>query len=261
MAGFKTDASMARKIRVKGHVVGVGSGESDSKSEMSDYVDGQIGNPGLLPKRRNMMKATRRPFSQGALLSAGLFMVLVGGGRVAQGAAEHVRWDILSLNATTTPPTLNPGGVAYASARNPSSLKIKLTGSGTFVAPASGGESSAVTGGGTWVTYSGCPGACTPTGSGAYEVTRLASWEFGNLATGAFIDNIADGERVNGNAVLRIQYSDGSSGVLGVLCHGAGGKDGIAEGVIATKDFVTYVDAEAPDGPSVDKNRTIFHFE
>ncbi len=100
------------------------------------------------------------------------------------------------------------------------------------------------------------------TGSGGYEVTRLASWEFGNLATGAFIDNIGDAnERVNGNAILRIQYSDGSSGVLGVLCHGTGGRDGIAEGVIATKDFVTYVDAEAPGLPSVDKNRTLFHFE
>jgi hypothetical protein len=208
------------------------------------------------------MKATRRSFSRGALLSVALLMVLAGGVRVVQGAAEHVRWDVVSLDATTTPPTINPGGVAYAFARNPSSLKIKLTGTGTFVAPASGGESSAVTGGGTWVTYSGCPSACTPTGSGTYEVTRLASWEFGNLAIGALIDNVGDlNERVNGNAILRIQYSDGSSGVLGVLCHGAGGRDGIAEGVIATKDFVTYVDAEAPGAPSVDKNRTIFHFE
>lgn len=208
-----------------------------------------------------MRSETRRISRVALVLVAVLLAVIVGSHKVRGDGAQHVSWDIISLNATTTPLTLNPGGVAYASARNPSSLKIKLTGSGTFVAPASGGESSAVTGGGTWETFSGCPSACKSTGGGGYVVTKLASWEFGNLATGPFIDNISDGERVNANAVLLIQYSDGSSGVLGVLCHGAGGRDGIAEGVIATKDFVTYVDSEAPDGPSVDKNRTIFHFE
>ena len=178
-----------------------------------------------------------------------------------QAQAQHVRWDIISLNATTTPPTLNPGGVAYATTKNPTSLKIKLSGFGTFVAPASGGPSSAATGGGTWQTFSGCPSACTSTGSGTYWVTRLARWEFANFSTGAFIDNIGDvNERLNGNAVLLIQYSDGSSGTLGVGCHGPGAPAGIVEGVIATKDFVTYWDAQAPTG-GVDANRTIFHFE
>jgi hypothetical protein len=197
-----------------------------------------------------------------ALVSVAVLLALTVGSRKVRGdGAQQVRWDIISLNAMTMPFTLNPGGVAYASARNPSSLKIKLTGAGTFVAPASGGESSAVTGGGSWQTFSGCPSACVSTGSGVYEVTRLASWEFSNLAATSFIDNISDDNRANGNAVLLIQYSDGTSGVLGVLCHGPDGRDGIAEGVIATKEFVTYVDAEAPGAPSVNKNRTVFHLE
>jgi hypothetical protein len=151
--------------------------------------------------------------------------------------------------------------VAYATARNPTSLKIKLTGSGTFVAPASGGESSAVTGGGTWETFKGCPSACVSTGGGSYSVTRLASWEFASLQIGGPNFNAIGPNGANGNAVFRIQYSDGSEGILGVGCHGFGAPDGIVEGVIATKDFVTYWDAEAPDGPNVNKNRTGFQIE
>ena len=33
------------------------------------------------------------------------------------------------------------------------------------------------------------------------------------------------------------------------------------EGVIATKGYFTYLDAEEAGAPSVDKNRTSFHFE
>jgi len=62
----------------------------------------------------------------------------------------------------------------------------------------------------------------------------------------------------NGNAILRIQYSDGSEGVLGVGCHGPGAPAGIQEGVIATKDFVTYWTAQPP-APGVNANRTSFH--
>jgi len=170
--------------------------------------------------------------------------------------ADHVRWDIISLDTSTTPPTQNPGGVAFAAARNPSSLTIKLTGSGTFVAPANGGQSGAVTGGGTWETFNGG----VSTGSGSYQVTRLARWAFANSQTGVFIDNNGDVNlRANGSAVLAIEYSDGSIGTLGVGCHGPGAPDGIVEGVIATKDYVTYWDAQAPVG-GVDANRTIFHF-
>jgi hypothetical protein len=184
-----------------------------------------------------------------ALLSTALLLP------VARAAADHIRWDIIHFNAATTPPTVSPGGVAFAAASNPSTLTIKLTGSGTFVGPASGGTSSGVTGGGTWETFSGN----TSTGSGTYEVRELISWQFANFATpGSVIDEVGGGTRANGNAVLRITYSDGSEGVLGVGCHGPGAPGGILEGVIATKGFVTYWNAQAPVG-GVDANRTLFH--
>ena len=184
---------------------------------------------------------------------AGLLCMTVGL-PVVQGSADQVRWDIISLNPSTTPATLSSGGVAFAAARNPSNLTIKLTGSGTFIGPASGGTSSGVTGGGTWETFSGM----TSTGNGTYEVTELASWHFSNLQTGSFIDLIDDGSRANGVAVFRIRYSDGSEGVLGVGCHGPGAPDGTLEGVIASKGPVTYWDAQAPMN-GVNANRTIFH--
>jgi len=187
--------------------------------------------------------------SLAALLSTALLLP------VARAAADHIRWDIIHFNAATTPPTVSPGGVAFAAASNPSTLTIKLTGSGTFVGPASGGTSSGVTGGGTWETFSGN----TSTGSGTYEVRELSSWQFANFATaGSVIDEVGGGTRANGNAVLRITYSDGSEGVLGVGCHGPGAPAGILEGVIATKGFVTYWNAQAPVG-GVDANRTLFH--
>ena len=40
--------------------------------------------------------------------------------------------------------------------------------------------------------------------------------------------------------------------------QGPGAPAGIVEGVITTKDYVTYWDAQAPVG-GVDANRTIFH--
>ena len=184
------------------------------------------------------------------------------GSRLVRGQADHVRWDIVHLNPSTTPPTLSAGGEAFASAISgsaPSGLKIKLTGSGTFVAPESGGTSSAVTGGGTWQTFSGCPSACISTGTGTYQVTKLVSWEFANLSTGTFIDLIGDvNERANGTAVLRIEYSDGSLGTLGIGCHGPGAPVGIQEGIIATKGFVTYWTGEVPSA-TLNKNRTTFH--
>ena len=173
---------------------------------------------------------------------------------VVQGSADHVRWDIINL-AFTTPPTVSAGGFAIAAARNATPTRtIKLTGSGTFLGPSSGGTSSGVKGGGKWETFSGA----TKTGSGTYEVRELISWQFANLQTTGNIDLIDHGPAANGNAVLRIAYSDGSEGVLGVGCHGPGAPAGILEGVIASKDFVTYWDAQAPAGV-VNANRTVFH--
>jgi len=172
---------------------------------------------------------------------------------------DHVRWDIISL--TASPLTARAGGVAFASAITGSSLspdwKIKFTGSGTFVAPTSGGGSGAVTGGGTWETFSGG----VSSGSGTYTVTKLASWVFANLQLPVLNNLIASPDQVaaNGTAVLVIEYSDGSQGTLGVGCHGPGAPNGIEEGVIATKGYVTYWTGEVPGALTVDKNRTLFN--
>src|SRR5262249_34727128 len=111
--------------------------------------------------------------------------------------------------------------------------------------------------GGTWETFVGE----VSTGRGTYEVSGVASWQFANFQPPEppFIDLIGDvNERANGNAVLQIEYSDGSRGILGVGCHGTGASDGILEGVIATKDFATYWKQQAPV-PEIDENRTVFH--
>ena len=149
------------------------------------------------------------------------------------------------------PGPLNPGGHASATAPNGGDT-ITLTGSGTFVAPASGG-SSAATGGGTWTTSSGA--------SGTYTVTGLVSWVNAGPqgpTTPPFIDNIDHGTRVNGTAVLRITFSDGSRGVLTIGCHGPGAPPGIFEGIATTKGYTTYYNVPDPV-PGVDAGRTNFH--
>ncbi|CAN5548798.1 hypothetical protein BH20ACI3_BH20ACI3_38920 [soil metagenome] len=205
------------------------------------------------------MKTQRRWFLAVSIVTLGMVLAMTIGSRRVDGKADHVRWDIISLALTSPLVTQNPGGEAFAFAYhtpgNPSLAKIRLTGAGTFVAPASGGSSGAVTGGGTWETS----GPGLPESSGTYRVTKLVSWVFANLQSGAFIDNIGDtAERANGTAVLLIEYNDGSKGMLGIGCHGPGAPNGILEGVIATKGFVTYWNGELPT-PGVDKNRTIFH--
>lgn len=204
------------------------------------------------------MQTGVRCMSSVAVGSVAVLLATTVGLQVVRGQAQHASWDIINL-AFTTPPTITAGGVAFATTKNPSSLKIKLTGSGTFVAPASGGPSNAVTGGGTWETFSGCPSACISTGSGTYWVTGLVSWEFDNLQL-PILNDLIGPNAANGTAVLRIRYSDGNEGILGIGCHGPGAHDGIVEGVIATKNFVTYWDAAVPVG-GVNENRTIFHIE
>jgi hypothetical protein len=171
----------------------------------------------------------------------------------AQHGAMHVRWDIISLVGGNFPGPINPGGSASASAANGGDT-ITLTGNGTFVAPGGkNGGNGSTTGGGTWRTSTG--------GSGTYVVTRLVSFVFANLQapTPAATDNIGDvNKRANGTAVLKIRYSDGSSGVLTVGCHGPGAPPGIFEGIAVTKGYVTYYTVAAP-APGVDANRTIFH--
>jgi hypothetical protein len=177
----------------------------------------------------------------------------------AAGGAQHVRWDIVHVSpipiAPPPPVTFDPGGVASATA--PDGETITLTGSGTFVAPSgSNGGSGAVTGGGTWTTSTG--------GSGTYEVKELVAWEFASaqsLLIGGFpvTDNTGDTtERANGVAVLRIEFSDGQSGVLTVGCHGPGAPPGIFEGIATTKGYKTYYNVPAPLA-DVDAGRTLFH--
>jgi len=177
----------------------------------------------------------------------------------AAGGAQQVKWDIVSVSpipiAPPPPVTFDPGGVASALA--PDGDTITLTGSGTFVAPhGSNGGSGAVTGGGTWVTSFG--------GSGTYEVKELVVWEFASpqpLLIGGFpvTDNTGDTtERANGVAVLRIEFSDGQSGVLTVGCHGPGAPAGIFEGIATTKGYKTYYNVPAPPA-DVNVGRTLFH--
>jgi hypothetical protein len=145
------------------------------------------------------MRRSARFWGLGAAITLGATLILVTAfAWAAPGdGAQHVRWDIIST--TGVPPTpINAGGHASATAPNGGGT-ITLTGSGTFVAPASGGGSGATTGGGTWTTTSG--------GSGTYTVTGLVSWEPANAqANVGFIDNIDEGTRTNGTAVLKIAF-------------------------------------------------------
>jgi len=204
---------------------------------------------------------TKRLLGLGAALTLGTMVaVFTTFASAAPGGAQHVKWDIVSVSpipiAPPPPVTFNPGGVATA--QTPEGATITLTGSGTFVAPAGGnGGSNAVTGGGTWSISGGG-------GSGTYEVKELVAWEFGSpqsLLIGGFpvTDNTGDTkERTNGTAVLRIEFSDGESGVLTVGCHGPGAPAGIFEGIATTKGFKTFYNVPAPP-PNVDTGRTLFH--
>jgi len=183
-----------------------------------------------------------------ATLAAALAL-LVTLSSAASGGAQHVRWDIVSLTGGAPPGPVNAGG--HASATAPDGDTITLMGSGTFVAPASGGGSGAVTGGGTWKTSGG--------GSGTYTVTSLVSWESaGPQACCPIIDKIDEGTPTNGNAVLTIAFSDGAQGVLTIGCHGPGAPPGIFEGIATTKGYKTYYTVQPPTS-GVDANRTIFH--
>src|SRR5260370_24532768 len=86
------------------------------------------------------MKIAGKWIAGTAIVSLAVLLCMIVGLPVVQGsAADHVRWDIQSFNPATTPPTSSPGRVPFAAARNPSTLPIRLTGSGTFIGPAIGG--------------------------------------------------------------------------------------------------------------------------
>jgi hypothetical protein len=203
----------------------------------------------MLTRKGGNMRRSARVGRLGAVvaLGAALMLLTTFASAASSGGAAHVRWDIISTTGIPPAP-LNPGG--HASAMAPDGDTITLTGSGHFVAPASGGGSGAVDGGGTWTTSSG---------SGTYQVTALVSWERANdQANVGFVDNIDEGTRTNGTAVLKIAFSDGSSGVLTVGCHGPGAPPGIFEGIATTKGYKTYYNVPTP-APGVNAGRTLFH--
>ena len=195
------------------------------------------------------MRITARQLSGiGAVLLLGLTAP-----SVVLAQTVHVRWDIIHF-VFSTPREAFEGGVADAKA--PDGTTLRLTGTGEFFARDGLRVGSGIaTGGGSWQVLS-------PTGvvlaSGTYRATELVSWEFANLFTpAAFIDHIGP-NGASGNAVLLIEYSDGSQGVLSVLCSGPGAPAGISEGVAATKGFKTYDQVQA-FAAGVDLNRTTFH--
>ncbi len=176
--------------------------------------------------------------------------------QAALAQASHVQWDIISLDFGP-PPVASSGGIA--SARAVDNSMITMTGTGTFVAPAGGaGSNASATGGGTWETFDA---AGASTGSGMYWVTGLVRWdrEPAGALPPVVIDAIGNPDETSaGLAVLRIQYDDGSRGILVVNCTLPGSPATIPEGISATKGFVDYFDIQLP-APSVDANRTVFH--
>ena len=155
------------------------------------------------------------------------------------GDGPRFRWDILTPAAAIT-----PGGQLSAKASDGSLLT--MTGSGTFRP----GHPDDVTGGGTWTTAGGAVGSQ----SGTYRVRSLVTF---TQAPGALppdsvdlIGRVADARA--GFAVLRIGYSNGSSGVLCFSCMLPGSPDSVLEGITASMGFVDFWN-------SVVAPQTIFH--
>ena len=182
----------------------------------------------------------------------------------AQGM-QFVKWDIASVPCTgpggSYPCSLNPHGSATAMATdcalNAGCSFITLTGSGTFIALHGGNPSPLVSGGGTWVVSASCTGiAFPPPGppapdcsggvitKGTFVVTELLQWQpaeplevpacqpIGCLTT----DNIGNlSQATGGLAVLRVAYSDGTTGIVTFACSGLPDPPQVAEGMTATK--------------------------
>jgi hypothetical protein len=169
---------------------------------------------------------------------------------------SRYQWDIIRLSLTGgTTLTIHAGGTASALAEDGS--MITLTGSGTFTV----GDDD-VTGGGTWKTVAA--DGVTVTGTGNYLVTQLIRFVVapGFLPAGA-IDTIgAPTEALSGLAHLRIDYGDGSKGILIVSCHlPVGSPSTLFEGITASEGFADYWHHVGPVGTPATANagRTSFH--
>jgi hypothetical protein len=191
-------------------------------------------------------------FTNNVLLPLAAILLMTATAPIAPAQSAHVRWDIATVTCQpdgSYPCTLSTGGSATAMAGDCSLLipglagcsTITLKGSGSFVAPPHGGSSSAATGGGTWKVVAGDG---TTTG-GIFVVTELVQWQKAEplavpeCGTCETIDNIGNlSEATGGLAVLRVAYSDGTAGVLTLMCSGLPDPFAVTEGVIASKSVI-----------------------
>jgi hypothetical protein len=153
-------------------------------------------------------------------------------------AADNLKisWYIINFDTSTSPPTLRPGG--QASATTTDGTIITMKGSGTF--SSNSGKPQNVTGGGTWETFDALG---NHTGNGTYKVTRFVSFALVPDVTPFDLTNATctDCQVHASLAVLGIEYSDGSEGVLVLSCLASmGTPPSVFEGITATKDFVDY---------------------
>ena len=182
--------------------------------------------------------------------SVALLFTLACGSAISSvsAVAQMYRWDTTSVRPVMGVPTITAGGNDFALAVD--STTIHIRGTGTF------GGTVPPTGGGIWET-AGPSG----TGSGHFTVTRLVSFvPAPGMLTPAAADTI--GPKANaraGLAVLRVSYSDGSTGTLTVSCElPVGSPSGIFEGITATKGYVDFFD-RVPPVPGYPSNHTLFH--
>jgi hypothetical protein len=214
------------------------------------------------------MKAHRLagPYAIGLVVGILTLCVFAGSRSSWADGGQQFRWDLVHITSFSPNIEVFAGGHDSARANDcvpaasSNCSKITLTGSGTFDL----GDPENVTGGGTWQTFDNTG---VSTGSGTYKVDRLIRFDVApGTQTGTVIDHIGDGTLTDnraGLAVLGIEYSDGSGGVLVVSCHLNGGPGPAApatifEGITASKGFVDYWNREAPV-PNVDGDRTVFH--
>jgi hypothetical protein len=194
----------------------------------------------------------------------------MGASRLSAGDSHgtKVKWDIFQYeDVTASTFTIAPGGISTSQATfYPAQLAgdnstITVTGSGTFRL----NEGHDVTGGGTWTTAA-ADGSVT--GTGTYRVTEVVFFEFG-AGTLAGAPGITDetgtlDDTRAGLAVLRVHYSDGTKGILVLVCNIAG-PQAVIEGTTATKGVVDYSNpliptVEAGGRPGFgETGNTLFH--
>jgi hypothetical protein len=185
-----------------------------------------------------------------------LLSSLLAGGASGGSDNAQMRWDIISLDFATS--TISAGGRASAFATTSGGTtptgKITVTGHGTF--RSNSGSPQDVTGGGTWQTFDA---AGNPVGSGTYEVTGFVDFHLAPGFLPAALTDTIGTDPHSGLVVLRVGYSDGTTGVLTVSCDLPGNlQPDIFEGITASKGYVDYWQRD-PAVAGVNANRTEFH--